>query len=157
MSFASALGCAALTLVLCAGFVASAAAEDTAPPASVQQQPASDLPSNPLPGSVKPAATPPNPVPDAGTTGQAACIDETGDYKARGKSITFVIGLQNNCDKRLKCKIYAYVVGAKGPSSGETTMILGAKSSGAAAKKTYAMRVKAAGGTAQVSRECRVF
>jgi hypothetical protein len=49
------------------------------------------------------------------------------------------------------------VVGAKGPSQGETTLILGAKSSGAAANRTYAMPVKSAGGTAQISRECWVF
>ena len=49
------------------------------------------------------------------------------------------------------------VVGAKGPSSGHTILILGATSSGAAAKQSYAMKVKMAGGTAQVSRQCRVF
>jgi len=97
------------------------------------------------------------PVPDKGTTGQPACISQTGDYVEHGGRITYVIGLQNKCDKRLKCKIYAYVVGAKGPSSGQTTLILGAASSGAAAKKSYAMSVNAAGGTAQVSRECRMF
>jgi hypothetical protein len=36
-------------------------------------------------------------------------------------------------------------------------MLLGAKSSGASAKKTYAMKVKSEGGTAQVSRVCKVF
>ena len=96
-------------------------------------------------------------VPDASTSGQSACIDESGDYETHGAKVTFVIGLRNKCDTRLKCKIFAYVVGAKGPSHGETTLILGAKSSGAAANKTYAMPVKAAGGTAQISRECRVF
>jgi hypothetical protein len=100
---------------------------------------------------------PAGPVPDAGTTGQSACIEQSGDYETHGAATTFVIGLKNKCDKRLKCKIFAYVVGAKGPSSGKTTLMLGAKSSGAAAQKTYAMPVKAAGGTAQVSRECRVF
>jgi len=147
----------ALALVLCAGSAAAVAAEDAAPPSDAQKQPAPDLPSNPLPGTRASSDQQQNPVPDAGTTGQAACIEETGDYETHGRVITFVIGLQNKCDKRLRCRIDAYVVGAKGPSSAQTIMILGAKSSGASAKKIYAMPVKAAGGTAQVSRECRVF
>jgi hypothetical protein len=145
---------AILALVLCSVI---ATAQDATPPAGAQQQTAPDLPANPLPGTSAPSAPQQNPVPDAGTTGQAACIDETGDYATHGSAVTFVIGLTNKCDKRLRCRIFAYVVGAKGPASGQTTMILGAKSSGAAAKQTYAMRVKAAGGTAQVSRECRVY
>jgi hypothetical protein len=97
------------------------------------------------------------PVPDPGPTGQATCIEETGDYQTHGTAVTFVIGLSNKCDKRLKCTIDAYVVGAKGPSSGHATLVLGAASSGAAATKSYAMAVKMAGGTAQVSRQCREF
>jgi hypothetical protein len=155
----SAFGLRILVLVLGAGLAASASAEDAAPSPGSQQQaapaPSPQLPSNPLPGT--PPATRQNPVPDPGTTGQAACIDETGDYQSCGGTVTYVIGLSNKCDKRLKCTIDAYVVGAKGPASGHTTMILGAASSGAAAKKSYAMRVKAAGGIAQVSRQCRVF
>jgi len=103
------------------------------------------------------AAKQQDPVPDARTTGQAPCIEETGDYETHGKTVSYVIGIENKCDKRLKCEIFANVTGAKGSSLGPTTLILGAKSSGAAAKKSYTMKVKAAGGTAQVSRECRVF
>ncbi|HUD89190.1 MAG TPA: hypothetical protein VMR17_22275 [Xanthobacteraceae bacterium] len=149
-----------LALLLCTAAAAASAQDAGSPPATPQQsQPNAVtpvLPQNPLPGTAAPAAQQ-NPVPDPGTTGQAACIDETGDYETHGRTITFVIGLANKCDKRLKCTIDAYVVGAKGPASGHATLILGARSSGAAAKATYAMRVKAAGGTAQVSRECRVF
>lgn len=149
----------ALALMLGAG-CAIAAAEDATRPSDAQRQPVQTLPANPLPGTVVSRDKPAQgavPVPDVGTTGQSACIEETGDYETHGPKITFVIGLQNKCDKRLRCKIYAYVVGAKGPSSAQTTMTLGAVSGGAAAKRTYAMPVKAAGGTAQVSRECRVF
>jgi hypothetical protein len=159
LAFVSAFGLRVVMLVL--GLAAPAFAEDAAPSADNQQQTAPDtppqLPSNPLPGTVAPPAAQQNPVPDPGTTGQAACIEETGDYQSHGSAVTFVIGLANKCDKRLKCTIDAYVVGAKGPSSGHTTMLLGAASSGAAARKTYAMKVKAAGGIAQVSRQCRVF
>jgi hypothetical protein len=84
-----------------------------------------------------------------------SCLQETGDYVTHGKAITYVIGLSNTCGKRIKCTIDAYVVGAKGPAAGHTTVTLGAQSSGTAAAKTYAMKVKAAGGTAQVSRDCR--
>jgi hypothetical protein len=167
----------ALALVLWAGVVAvvwvenpgsSAASQqpnvpDAGPVGDAPQTPASDasapapLPQNPLPGSVPPAAASQNPVPDAGTTGQAACIEETGDYQTRRHSISFVIGLENKCDKRLKCQIFANVTGAKGTSLGHTTLILGAKLQGQPAKKSYAMKVKAAGGVAQVSRECRVL
>ena len=161
MRFMSAFGPRIVMLVLGVSLAAPALAEDAAPSPDNQQQaaPAPDtppqLPSNPLPGT--PSAAPTAPVPDAGTTGQAVCIDETGDYQTRGNAVTFVIGLANKCDKRLKCTIDAYVVGAKGPSSGHTILILGATSSGAAAKQSYAMKVKMAGGTAQVSRQCRVF
>ena len=159
----SAFGRWFVALVLGMSLAGPALAEDAAPSPDNQQQaaPAADtpaqLPSNPLPGTVAPPAAEQNPAPDAGTTGQASCIEETGDYQSHGGAVTFVIGLTNKCDKRLKCTIDAYVVGAKGPSSGHATMLLGAASSGAAAKKTYAMKVKAAGGTAQVSRQCRVF
>jgi hypothetical protein len=162
----SAFGLRIVILVLAEGLAAPALAEDAAPSPDNQQQAAPapvpdgppQLPSNPLPGTAPSAAqTTPVPVPDPGTTGQAACIDETGDYQTRGNAVTFVIGLSNKCDKRLKCTIDAYVVGAKGPSSGHATLILGATSSGAAAKQAYAMKVKMAGGTAQVSRQCRVF
>jgi hypothetical protein len=163
LGFMSASGLRVFALVLGAGLAAAALAEDAAPPADSQQQAApnpdtsTQLPSNPLPGTAAPPAAAKNPVPDPGTTGQAACIDETGDYQTHGNAVTFVIGLSNKCDKRLKCTIDAYVVGAKGPSSGHTTLIIGATSSGTAAKQSYAMKVKMAGGTAQVSRQCRVF
>jgi hypothetical protein len=49
------------------------------------------------------------------------------------------------------------VTGARGTALGHTTLILGATSQGAAAKKSYAMKVKTAGGVAQVSRACRVL
>ena len=83
------------------------------------------------------------------------CIATSGDYVTRGKAVTYVITLENKCEQRLKCIVDAYVVGAKGPASGHTTMILAPQSQGAAAKKSYAMKVKAAGGMAQLSRDCK--
>jgi hypothetical protein len=146
----------ALTLVLGGAFAAIASAQDAAAPSAGPQ--------NPLPaaGKIPDAAqdaTPgasEDPVPEPGTGGQAACIAETGDYVAQGKAVTYVIGLENKCDKPLRCEIFANVTGVKGMSLGHAVLILGAKSSGAAAKKSYVMKVKAVGGTAQVSRSCRV-
>jgi len=86
-----------------------------------------------------------------------SCLQETGDYVSHGNVVTYLIGLTNTCDKRLRCEIFANVSGARGTSLGHTVMILGAASSGAWAKKTYAMRVKTAGGIAQVSRACKVL
>jgi len=138
---------AVLALMLGAGFAAGALAQDAPPPPA--------LPQNPLPGSAAPqtgaAAAP------VATKDLQSCLDETGDYVSRGKAVVYLIGITNKCDRRLKCEIYANVTGPRGTSLGHTVMILGASSSGAAAKKTYAMRVKAAGGTTQVSRDCKVF
>jgi hypothetical protein len=85
------------------------------------------------------------------------CLQETGDYVTRGKAVFYVIGITNTCKARLRCEIFANVTGARGSSLGHTIMILGAARSGDGAKKTYAMHVRAAGGTAEVSRECKVL
>ena len=138
-----------VALVLCAGLVSAVSAEDAAAP------PAASAP--PAPVTAVPAAPQAPADAAAAAAEQAPCLEETDDFKTQGKKFVFVIGLANACEKRFKCKIYANVTGARGSSLGQTTMQLGPKSSGAAAKKTYAMKVKAAGGTAQVSRECQVF
>jgi len=85
-----------------------------------------------------------------------ACLQETGDYVTRGQTIFYVIAIANSCNARLRCEIFANVTGVKGTSLGHTVMIIGPAGNGAA-KKTYDMRVKAAGGIAQVSRECKVL
>jgi len=118
------------------GFAALASGQDAAPRA---------LPQNPLPGSAAPQAA--AAAPDAAKDLQSS-LDETGDYLSRGKAVLYLIGIANKCDRRVKCEIYASVTGARGSSLGHTVMIFGATSIGAAAKRTYAMRVKAAGGTA---------
>ncbi len=86
-----------------------------------------------------------------------ACLQETGDYRTEGRAVAYVIGITNTCDKRLRCEIFANVIGARGSSLGHAVMILGPTSQGAASRKTYATQVKEAGGIAQVSRECREF
>ena len=86
-----------------------------------------------------------------------SCLQQTGDYLAHGKTVTYVIGLTNTCAKRLRCEIYANISGARGTSLDHTIMTLGPAGSGAAAQQTYTMRVKAAGGVAQVSRDCKAL
>jgi hypothetical protein len=105
-------------------------------------------------GKSEPAAKPPA---AAKADAVADCIGTDGEYQTKGQRISYVITLSNKCEKRLQCEVFAYVVGARGPSSGHAVLKLGAKSSGAAAKKSYAMNVKAAGGTAQISRDCKTF
>ena len=56
----------------------------------------------------------------------------------------------------MKCRVYVYVISAKGPVRGHATLVLAPKSDGAAAQKTYALKVKMLGGMAQSARECRV-
>lgn len=139
-----------LAAALCCGLGAAAQAEDSAPPSD---PPA--VPANPLPGTPPPAA--PQAAPSGTAPDLQSCLQETGDYGTRGKSVVYVIGIANSCDKRLRCEIFANVTGAKGSSLGHTVMVLGAAASGAAAKKTFTMRVKAAGGTVMVSRDCKVL
>jgi hypothetical protein len=123
-------------LILCGGFAAAGSAQ-TAP-------------------AEAPTAEPP-PTPDPGTTAQLACISEDDGYEKEGKTFTFVIRLENKCLKPMRCEVFAYVIQAKGPSQGHAVMILGAKSQGAAAKKSHPIKVKMAGGMSQVARECRVI
>jgi hypothetical protein len=102
-------------------------------------------------------AASPKPAGDAAAASIADCIDENGDFASQGKTNSFVFTLANKCEKRLKCTIDAYIIGAKGPLSGHGTLILAPKSRGDAAKKAFTMKVKMAGGTAQVSRDCKAF
>ena len=99
----------------------------------------------------------PPPVPDRGTTLQLSCIDENAEYTKSGKSIFYVIKLTNKCEARMKCTVFAYKINARGVAHGRGTLILGPKSDGVAATKTYALKVKGAGGFGTSDRECRVF
>jgi hypothetical protein len=99
----------------------------------------------------------PGSVASAEEAAVAACLDQNGDFQAQGKVDSFVFTLQNKCEKRLKCTIDAYITTAKGPASGHGTLIVEPKSHGEAAKKSFSMKVKAAGGAAQVSHDCKVL
>lgn len=108
------------------------------------------------PAVAQTAAEPP-PKADAGTTIQAACIDENDGFKMNGKQAVFTIELANKCEQRMSCRVYAYLTSAKGAVQGHGTLLLAPKSKGAAAKQTFSMRAKMAGGMSQSTRECRAL
>src|SRR5690242_11200589 len=117
-----------LASALCLATAAAAAEEAANAPA---------LPENPLPGTAAPEA---KQLPAAPSHDDLqACLKETDDYVTRGKTVLYVIGLANSCDKRLRCEIFANVTGSRGSALGHTIMTLGAAGSGPAAKQTYSM------------------
>jgi hypothetical protein len=124
-------------LILCGCFVAKAQA---APDAGQQ-----------------PPATEPAPVADKGTTSQFNCIDQDEKYVGSGKHVFYRLELTNKCEQRLKCAVFAYLVSAKGPSQGHATLVLAAKSKGAAATQVFELKSKSMGGMGTASRECRVY
>jgi hypothetical protein len=99
----------------------------------------------------------PPPSPEPGITAQSKCIDENDGYVMKGRRPTFVIQLENKCDVRLICKVFANVSSAKGRALGRGTIRLEPKSSGAKAKGTWTMPVKMTGGNSQSTRECRAI
>ena len=99
----------------------------------------------------------PPPVPERGTTSQRNCIDQSSSYDQSGKRSFYVMKFENKCEARLRCAIFAYTINAKGAAQGRTTLVLGSKSDGAAATKSYALKVKGIGGFATSARECRVI
>jgi hypothetical protein len=140
---------------LCVGFSAAASAQDEGPPQQIAPATPPALPQNPLPGTPAPAVAPQAAASSLPADLQA-CLQETGDYVTRGRTVFYIIAITNSCAARLRCEVFANVTGVRGTSLGHTVMVLGPAGS-AAAKKSYDMRVKAAGGIAQVSRECKVL
>src|SRR5262245_14914207 len=98
---------------------------------------------------------------DARTPAEAAraatekdCVVDTSEFRQDGRNASFVIELQNNCEKRLKCQVSAFVTTAKGQNSGETILILAPKSEGAASRQAFRLPLRQASGMANASREC---
>ena len=85
------------------------------------------------------------------------CIADTGGFRMNGKSATYTVELQNLCERRLRCKVAVFVTTAFGPAQGQGTLTLAPHAAGDAARKTYALKVKAMGGMAQVSRSCEAI
>lgn len=130
----------ALVLAIVAGFAVVAEA-----------QPA------PAGGQTAPATAEPPPKPDPGTTSQLGCIGSSSETKGEHNNYTYVTTLENKCEERIICRLFVHAVHAKGSTLGRATLILGRKSEGAAAKKSYAMKVPTPGGMTLSTRECRVY
>jgi hypothetical protein len=85
---------------------------------------------------------------------QKGCIGES-DIFVNEKGPHFSITLTNKCEAKLTCKVWGYIVTARGPTQGATVMHLAPKSAGAAASKAYVFRVRVAGGSAEVAHRCK--
>ena len=85
------------------------------------------------------------------------CISDSSNFKAEDKHAYFIVALENACEQRVKCEVFANIRTARGSKRGHGTLVLAAKSAGAAAKTSYRMRVRVAGGMAQVERECKPY
>ncbi len=87
----------------------------------------------------------------------AGCITDSSNFKAEDKRAYFIVALENACEQRVTCEVFANIRTARGSKRGHGTLVLAAKSAGAEAKKSYRLRVKIAGGMAQVERECKAY
>jgi hypothetical protein len=85
------------------------------------------------------------------------CVASNTGFKENGRTTTYEIELVNSCDMRLKCTVDAFVIGARGQAQGHGTLILAAASKGQTTRKTYVMKVKSAGGMANVSHRCKAI
>jgi hypothetical protein len=83
------------------------------------------------------------------------CVTSNTNFKEKGKAAIFEVELQNTCDMRLKCTIDAFVTGSRGQAQGHGTTILAAAPKGQTTRNAYAMKVKSAGGIANVSYSCK--
>lgn len=84
-----------------------------------------------------------------------ACVISNTAWKEKGKAVSFEIELQNVCGQRLKCTVDAFVIGSRGQAKGHGTLILAAGSKGQPTRNAYAMKVKSAGGMANISHSCK--
>jgi hypothetical protein len=87
----------------------------------------------------------------------AGCISDSSNFKAEDKHAYFIVALENACEQRVTCEVFANIRTARGSKRGHGTLVLAAKSAGAEAKKSYRMRIKVAGGMAQVERQCKAY
>lgn len=83
------------------------------------------------------------------------CVTNQTAFKQAGEQPVFEIVLENSCDARVKCTVDVYVLGAKGPTQGHTTLVLGAAAKGQTTRKVYTLKVKSSGGMANMSQACK--
>ena len=142
MSIRSSLSAAGLAVILAGAFCSSAFAikpeitDGQKPPAEQQDE-------------QKPAE------PKAEKKEEPKCVTNQTAFKQAGDKPVFEVVLENSCDVRIKCTVNVYVLGAKGPSQGQSTLVLGPAAKGQTTRKVYALKVKSAGGMANMSQECK--
>ncbi len=85
------------------------------------------------------------------------CVTNQTAFKQAGNQPVFEVVLENSCDMRIRCTVNVYVLGAKGPSQGQTTLVLGPAAKGQTSRKVHAFKVKSAGGMANMSQECKTI
>jgi len=85
------------------------------------------------------------------------CVAGSGRFKAEDRHAYFIVALENSCEQRVKCEVNARIRTARGNTKGHTTLVLAARSAGAEARKSYSLRVKVAGGKAQIAHNCTAF
>jgi hypothetical protein len=136
--FRSVLAAAGGTLILFSGFCSPAFA--IKPQISDGQRPPAEQQAEPKP------ADQPEKKPD--------CVTNQTGFKQNGDQPVYEVALENSCDMRLKCTIDLYVLGARGPSQGRGTLVLGPAAQGQTARKVYVLKVKSAGGMASMSHKC---
>ncbi|MEH2476982.1 hypothetical protein V1282_000339 [Nitrobacteraceae bacterium AZCC 2146] len=91
---------------------------------------------------------------DDGEMNAKSCIiDKDLNFHDDNGKYTFRMDFENDCARSITCTVDAYITGARGPSSGHAILLFAAKTQ-APTPKSYTMKVKAAGGTAQVARSC---
>jgi hypothetical protein len=129
------LSAAALALILAGGFCSSVFAVTP------------EIPDGQRPATEQKPAEPKKEEPK--------CVANQTDFKQVGGKPVFEVALENSCDVRLKCTIDIYVLGAKGPVQGQTTLVLDPAAKGQTTRKVHAFKVKSAGGMANMSQQCK--
>ena len=138
MLLRSVLAAAGGALVLAGGFCSPAFA--VKPQIPDGQRPSAEQQAEPKP------ADQPEKKPD--------CVTNQTGFKQNGDQPVYEVALENSCDMRLKCTIDLYVLGARGPSQGRGTLVLGPAAQGQTTRKVYVLKVKSAGGMASMSHKC---
>ena len=136
---------AGLALLMVTGFVTGASAQN-ANEAGQTPPPANESGQTP-PAEVKP----PEPVKPP------ECISDNSSFWTTGKTKGFRVSLTNSCEKRMRCTVNAYIVTSHGPFKGKAKLMLGPKSNIKTATKTHMFDLKATGGMANLSRDCKAI
>ncbi|MBV9558292.1 MAG: hypothetical protein JO254_14585 [Pseudolabrys sp.] len=84
-----------------------------------------------------------------------SCVTDTANFQQVGDEAAFVIEVSSTCTVELSCSISAFIITADGPASGKTTLLLPAPGNGEPMRRRFEIKLKEAGGMANVSRKCQ--